>query len=171
MLLTIYNNVQIQIDEEDKERILAQLEDGCNWYFSTKTGQVLGWCVFHGKVKEKIALSRVIMRCYDKHLDVDHINNDRYDLRKQSLRVCSHQENCFNTRKHSNNTSGYKGVYFRKDRNVWYSRIRTKIGRINIGVFDTAEDAAKAYDVEALKWHGEFAVLNFPKDSNQNDKS
>lgn len=55
------------------------------------------------------------------------------------------------------NTSGYKGVFWRRDRSKW----RAKIGKKTIGLFDSKIEAAKAYDREAKRIFGEFAKPNF----------
>jgi hypothetical protein len=39
---------------------------------------------------------------------------------------------------------------------IWHSK------SINLGYFDTPEDAAHARDEAARLYHGEFAYLNFP---------
>lgn len=44
----------------------------------------------------------------------------------------------------------------------WRAKIKVNGKTINIGTYEFAKDAAKAYDVEALKYFGEFAYLNFP---------
>lgn len=44
----------------------------------------------------------------------------------------------------------------------WYAYITFEGKRTHIGAFATAEEAAKAYDAEAIKLFGEFAQLNFP---------
>ena len=44
------------------------------------------------------------------------------------------------------NTSGYKGVSFQKSRNKFYANIAIKSKRIHLGAFNTAIEAAKAYN-------------------------
>ena len=52
-----------------------------------------------------------------------------------------------NTRKlPKNNTSGYRGVSFKKDKSKWMAIIGVDKKKINIGYFKTAEDGAVAYD-------------------------
>lgn len=65
-----------------------------------------------------------------------------------------------------NRTSRYRGVAFRVSKDRWVARINSnKNGdsrkRI-IGYYETEVEAAKAYDVEALKEQGHRARLNFP---------
>ena len=49
------------------------------------------------------------------------------------------------SRKHSsNNSSGIKGVYFRKDRQKWYAKIEFKRKQYNLGTYESLEEAAEA---------------------------
>lgn len=92
---------------------------------------------------------------------VDHINGDGLDNRRCNLRICSNAENQRNSRCQSNNRSGFKGV--RKCGNRWRATIHVAGGTTSIGYFDTAEEAAKAYDKHALSVWGIYARTNFPR--------
>ena len=107
-------------------------------------------------VNEAVLLHRVIMNPPSGYV-VDHINGDPTNNRRSNLRICSQKQNMQNQGKRPHNTSGYKGV--KRAGNKWVAKVS---GRI-IGRFDTAEEAAHAYDDESRRLYGEFACVNFPR--------
>jgi hypothetical protein len=91
----------------------------------------------------------------------DHQNNNGLDNRRLNLRLATTSQNCQNTSLRSDNTSGYKGVSLHRQSGKWGVRIR--IGRTyrRLGLFVDPVDAARAYDVAAREFFGEFARCNF----------
>jgi len=114
-------------------------------------------CISHGAPCTK--LHRIIMRAKPDEV-VDHINHDPTDNRKQNLRLCKQANNTCNQQMRSDNTSGYKGVGWRKDMQKWGAHIGFERKPIHLGYFDTPEEAAIAYNAAAIKYHGEYAHLN-----------
>ena len=99
---------------------------------------------------------------------VDHINGDTRDNRRANLRVAMQADNSRNQRLKLNNTSGYKGVSFNKNAKKYAAYINNEpYKRLHIGLFDTAEEAARAYDEAARFYFGQFACVNFPKEGEQ----
>lgn len=105
----------------------------------------------------RVVMERVLGRKLLKKEQVDHINNNSLDNRRENLRVCTNRQNQRNRGKYSTNTSGYKGVSFIKHLNKWGARISLKSEYKHLGVFDTPEDAHKAYCEAAKEYHGEYA--------------
>lgn len=95
-----------------------------------------------------------------KNIEIDHINHDGLDNRKSNLRICTHQQNTFNKKLCSTNTSGYKGVTFHKGHGKWTAKIGVNGERKYLGCFDNKYDAAVAYDKKAIELFGEFAATN-----------
>ena len=118
--------------------------------------EVTGYAVTH-RSKKRIFLHRMVLD-YDGPLWVDHINRDRLDNRKSNLRLVDPAQSRWNSR---SVREGFRGVA--RSGNRWRARITCRDIRHDLGVFDSAEDAAKAYDVAARKLHGAFALLNFPE--------
>jgi hypothetical protein len=57
-------------------------------------------------------------------------------------------------------SSKYRGVYFVKRDKCWRSKITVNDMMIVLGNFTDEFAAALAYNAAALKYHGQFAVLN-----------
>ncbi len=121
-----------------------------------------------GKTKT-LRLHREIMNA-PKGLLVDHINSDTLDNRRANLRLATHSQNSCNRRIKSKGSSRFRGVQFRKNRG-WVAVTYKNKKMIWLGTFDSEIDAARAYDRAAIKYHKEFARLNFAREDYANEIS
>ena len=105
----------------------------------------------------KVLLHRYLMQVYNTEYNlnnvVDHINGDGLDDRMCNLRHCSHKQNMQNIRK------GGKIIGVSKSQNKnnrWVARIMSNYKTINIGYYDTFEEAALARFAKEKEICGEF---------------
>lgn len=141
------NDLWVTLDAEDFERLH-------DYRFYLGSG---GYAAIRPDVK-LVLLHKLIVG----YPIVDHINQDKLDNRKCNLRSATNSQNQWNQSKPKNNTSGYKGVYWDKQRQKWRAQIKINGRRRFLGYFDDILDAARSYDKAALELFGDFAVLNFP---------
>ena len=146
------------IDDTDYEYL-----NQWRWY-AWKNGNAFYAARMEGKrpFRKMILMHREIMKTPNRMV-VDHVDMDGLNNTRTNLRNCTSSQNMRNTKVHSNNSSGYKGVYWDKLVGKWHAQISIDYKTIYIGIYDTIEDAARARDEAAKQYHGEFAVLNFPK--------
>lgn len=95
----------------------------------------------------------------------DHVNRNKLDCRRVNLRLASKKQNNVNRAIQANNASGFKGVCWDKNRNKWIVHIGLNGRNHFLGRYADTVSAAKAYDIAAKEYYGEFAVLNFPESS------
>lgn len=76
---------------------------------------------------------------YYPEFHLDHINGDKQDNRIINLRESSPLDNMRNRGKNKNNSTGYNGVY--KSGKRYRARIKINGKLVNLGTFDTAEEA------------------------------
>jgi hypothetical protein len=94
-----------------------------------------------------------------KGLHTDHINGNKLDNRESNLRSCNNTENSRSRTRATTPKSGFIGVCRKNQK--WQASIMSDYRKTYIGVFDTPELAARAYDDAARRLHGSFAKLNF----------
>jgi|FLOH01.1.fsa_nt_gi hypothetical protein len=90
---------------------------------------------------------------YKENYTIDRVNNDA-NYEPMNLRWASKSLQVQNTRLLSKrNTSGYRGVSFDDVRNKWSSRIVSNSMSLFLGRFNTAIEAAQAFDNHVVKHH------------------
>jgi hypothetical protein len=114
-------------------------------------------------------LIRVDGKCYRAHqlawlymtgewpaAEIDHRDLNGRNNRWRNLRLASRHDNVRNCAKRSHSRWPFKGVrQLRSGR--WNARVRLEGREINIGTFDTVEQAHEAYMAKARELFGEFA--------------
>ena len=144
------------IDAVDIEKVT-----GRNWYAirdhrSARVSAATS-VVADGK-KQTIYMHRVVLPADD--LMVDHANGEALDNRRANLRVATPSQNTANCHAHIKNKSGMKGIWYDAKRGVFVANIGVGGKKKHIGRYQTADEAANAYDLAAIKFFGEFAKVN-----------
>lgn len=137
------------VDNDDYEWI-----NQWKWYY--RRVSYTGYAVRRSK---RIYMHRVVLNA-PPDMEVDHVDGDGLNNCKCNLRLCTHSENLYNSKKRKRCSSKYKGVSWYARCRKWRAYIAPNGRHHHLGYFDSEKDAATAYDNAATKFFGDFAWLN-----------
>ena len=125
----------------------------------------------NGKINLKIhrLVAQAFLTNHDDKLCVDHIDRDKLNNHISNLRYATKSENSSNRTIGSNNTSGTTGVDFHKNNNKWRARIIKNRTQINLGYFESKEEAIEARNKAEEKYFKEFRAQNIYNISNSSN--
>ena len=149
-----------KVDDEDYDRCKDIV-----WHSRRSTNRHETWyvyrCIMVNKKEKYQLLHRFLLGVSDRKIQVDHRDLDGENCQKYNLRECGQSQNNANRRVTKTKSSDFKGVVF-CSKNTCKAQIQVEGIKIYLGCFKKHSDAARAYDEAAIRYFGEFALLNFP---------
>lgn len=157
-----YQGYVVIVDDEDYERM-------SQWRWNVQPGKQTMYAR-RSEGSKRFLMHREIMDAPDD-MQVDHINGNGLDNRRENLRLVTPHANNFNRRVLHGSTP-YAGIcfldskknprYAKNDHKPYKAHITVKGHRINLGFFATLDEAVAIRDRAALHYFGELALLVHP---------
>lgn len=147
--IDLTRGLQAIIDDQDYDRVSA-----------------LKWCAVECYIgafyaathrgKARVYMHRFVLGVGDGG-EVDHINRNKLDNRKENLRLVTRSQNIMNYPRRKDNTSGHKGVHYDKATGKWMAYISVNSRHKALGRFLTFGEAvaARLHAIEEL--YGQYA--------------
>jgi len=145
---------EVLLDDEDFERISSIKWNPLHTHGKTYFSHTYNKSKFREK-RIHILLHREVFGEIPKGMVVDHINGNPFDCTRSNMRLCTVSQNTMNGKRHRDNSTGFKGVV-RAPGGRFMVQIGIDMKMINLGTFDTAEEAYSAYLTKGREIHAEF---------------
>jgi hypothetical protein len=131
------------VDDEDYQRLLEHswcfnMKSGTNGYAQRGQHLYLGFKTYKSKT---IYMHTEILGIEQ---EIDHINGDTLDNRKENLRPSNRTQQTRNTSSRKNSSSKYVGVHLHKLTGKWRSQIKVDGKVKSLGLFASQEEAYSA---------------------------
>jgi hypothetical protein len=153
--IELTNGMKAIVDDEDYDYLLDY-----NWR-CVKNGRTY-YALFSRRIKGKFLnfwMHRMIMDAKERKDEVNHINHNGLDNRKENLRITTHNKVVVHSRVSNNKPTKHKGISYHKPTNKWRARIHINGKTIYLGYYIDETEAAKAYEKKAIELFGEYAHI------------
>jgi len=127
----------------------STLVDSYSWSID---GRGYAIATIEGKIKK---LHRMIMG-EPEGMEVDHINGNKLDNRRENLRAVTKNQNQWNRATNVNSTSGFRGIGWVKSASKWRVRIQVDGNQISLGRYFDLADAIDVRIKAEIKYFGEY---------------
>lgn len=155
---TTANGHKVKIDKEDLSRVEQH-----SWrvtYGTTGRARVVT-SIRKPEGVRSVTLGRFLVKAPKGKQIYPRRFNEGLDYRKENLVVVSIAERQrLLSKRRADTTSIYKGVSYSKTDDKWRAGIEVDEKAINLGHFESEEEAALAYNKAAKKYFGEIAYQN-----------
>jgi hypothetical protein len=152
----LYNKFGEEIDRTKISLCDIDIVSEYKWH-KNKWGYAEG---VKGKTKDgtriKIKMHRLLINC-PENMEIDHINRDTLDNRRENLRICNRSENGCNTIR--KNKTGFRGITKCHNNDGYFVRIYKDKKYYYYGYYKNIDDAIKARELAEKEHFGEFAPV------------
>lgn len=151
--IKLCTNKEVIVDDEDYDYLNR-------WKWGQNSSGYARRTIYVNKKYKTLLMHRFIINAPEGK-EVDHINGNKLDNRRENLRLVSRIQNSQNKKAQTNTNNLYKGYYKEnRGKRLYVVEIIVNTKKIYIGKYSTELEAAKAYNDAAVKYFGEFAKLN-----------
>lgn len=153
--IELTNGMKVIVDDEDYDYL-----SNYNWR-CIKNGKTY-YAIFGRRINGKYSnvwMHRMIMDAKDRKDEVNHINHNGLDNRRENLRTTTHNKVIVQSRVSNNKPTKHKGISYYKPTNKWRARITINGKTTYLGYYTNEIEAANAYEKKAIEIYGEYAHI------------
>lgn len=114
----------------------------------------------YARIKKRVRFIHRVLVDAPPSMVVDHKDGDTLNNQRDNFRVCTKSQNMANSKPHKDRKGIYKGVCYDPPSGKYKAQICVLGRATTIGRFDTAMDAARAYNEAANSAFGDYARIN-----------
>lgn len=133
------------------------------WHLDGHGYAVAGWKDDNG-IRHNTYLHQAIIHLSGQIVptgyEIDHKDNKSLNNLENNLRIGTKSQNQHNSNKHKDSVTRFKGVSYHNKDKKFKAEIQVNGVGIYLGEFVIEEDAARAYNIAAVFYYGEFARIN-----------